>query len=68
MTDYIENPTIRRPKTWHTVPVPFVKFGDVLALTTLQLRDEPWLYEFFDRWRVYFTYDFLREIWIYKPK
>lgn len=60
-------PTVRRPRGYRTVEVPFIAFGNERALTPMQLAEHEWLREFFVSFRHCFEYDHLREIYLYRP-
>lgn len=63
----LDAPTVRRPRGYRTVEVPFITFGNERVLTSRQLAEHEWIREFFVSFRHCFEYEPIRDIWLYRP-
>jgi hypothetical protein len=47
------------------VAVPFIVFGNRRGLTDMQMQQQPWVREFFSRFRHCFEYDPYRDVYLF---
>ncbi len=62
----INNPMVRRPRSYTNVKVPFILFEGERALGDIQLC-QPWLMEFFNTFSHFFVRNHEKCLWIYRP-
>ncbi len=51
-----------------TVEVPFLLRGNRQILTDLQIAEQPWIWEFIERFRNCFERDDYQRVWVYCPE